>query len=106
MKTHDLANELISLAKALKKGPNMNVGQLPDFFATNQGLDNGEMAFGISTLTHLSKFSKQEWLGFIKEHNLPISFNERDSARNLIGKIMSYLDTNKEALSRVSEKQR
>jgi hypothetical protein len=99
MKTHELENELISLAKALKLGPNINVGQLPDLLRGNGESVNDEMAFGISTLTHLLKFSKQDWLAFIQEHNLPINYNTRDSARNVIGKIMHYLESNEEAIN-------
>ena len=62
----------------------------------------GGMALGIATLVQLTKFSKTEWVSFINEHDLPISYSQRDSSRNLIGKIMSHLAAHQDALDRVS----
>ena len=103
MKTHDFAKELTALAKALRAGPNIEIRELSNYFSGSMDSGKVEMAFGISTLTQLSTFTRQEWIQFIKEHRLPVDFGPRDSSRNIIGKIMSYLSEHEDALARVSK---
>ena len=61
------------------------------------------MAFGVTTLAQLSKHSKSEWLDFANSHGIPLAFNRQDSARNIMGKIMSYLADNHSEMERVRE---
>lgn len=82
------------MGEALMRGPNVETHRL--FFTdekSERSRDNNtaEMAFGITTLAQLSRFTRSEWVDFAKEHQIPIMFNERDSGRNIMGKIMSYL---------------
>ncbi|WP_282044931.1 hypothetical protein [Roseibium album] len=103
MKTHTFAKELISLGEALLLGPNLDTSELRSIGSVlgsnNKG--NEEMAIGITTLAELSKHSKNEWVQFIEFHQLPIKYSERDSSRNIMGKIMSYLASDEEAVQRV-----
>ena len=104
MKTHSLAKELIALGQALLHGPNidtknLNLGDVP----TSPDTDEAEMAFGITTLAQLSKYSRSEWVQFAEDHKIPVSFNQRDSGRNIMGKIMSYLASNDNEIQRVRE---
>ncbi|WP_323789954.1 hypothetical protein [Thalassovita sp.] len=104
MKTHSLAKELIALGEALLNGPNidtkkMSLGDLPH----SPGADEAEMAFGITTLAQLSKFSRNEWVQFAEDHQIPVSFNQRDSGRNIMGKIMSYLAHDDTEIQRVRD---
>ncbi|WP_108860114.1 hypothetical protein [Ruegeria sp. Alg231-54] len=104
MKTHSLAKELIALGEALLQGPNIDTKKL-NLSDGSRGPGSSdteaEMAFGITTLAQLSKFSRSEWVRFADEHSLPIQFNERDSGRNIMGKIMSYLAGNEHEIKRV-----
>lgn len=105
MKSHTFAKELIALGEVLLSGPNIEMKKLPLSFGSETGEETvrSEMAFGITTLVELSKFSRTEWVSFVSEHNLPVEFNQRDSSRNIIGKIMSYLASHETELQRVKE---
>ena len=104
MKTHSLAKELIALGQMLLRGPNidtkdLNLGDV----SSASGVDEAEMAFGITTLAQLSKYKRSEWVQFAQDHKIPVLFNNRDSARNIMGKIMSYLANNDMEIQRVRE---
>lgn len=104
MKTHNLGKELIALGEALLRGPNIDTKYLEfaDRVRSAGPADNSaEMAFGITTLAQLSKFSRSEWVNFTREHKIPIVFNERDSGRNIMGKIMSYLADSEGEIERI-----
>ena len=104
MKTHSLAKELIALGEALLRGPNIDTKNLNlDGLPTSQSNDEAEMAFGITTLAQLSKYSRSEWVQFAEDHKIPVSYNPRDSGRNIMGKIMSYLANNDMEIQRVRE---
>lgn len=103
MKTHSLAKELIALGETLLEGPNIETKNLlvGDLRASRES--EAEMAFGITTLAQLSKHTRSEWVQFASEHSLPIRFNERDSSRNIMGKIMTYLADNEHEIKRIRE---
>lgn len=106
MKTHSLAKELIALGEALLRGPNVDskkLGMTDLSSASNSTETEAEMAFGITTLAQLSKYKRAEWVQFASDHSLPVEFNERDSARNIIGKIMSYLANDEQEIQRVRQ---
>jgi hypothetical protein len=104
MKTHSLAKELIALGNSLLGGPNMETKGLSTILsgkAHSDSRSNTEMTFGITTLAQLSKHSRTEWIDFATTHSIKISFTARDSARNIMGKIMSYLAENESEIQRV-----
>lgn len=104
MKSHSFAKELIAFGEALLKAPNMDTRQLNFVGERNIGGKVGqtaEMAFGITTLAQLSRFSRSEWVEFVREHQIPISYNDRDSGRNIMGKIMSYLAESDSEIERI-----
>jgi hypothetical protein len=104
MKSHSLAKELIALGDALLKAPNIETKQLGQLFSGVGGSasqSSAEMNFGITTLAQLSKHKRSEWIEFAQAHSINIQFNERDSARNIMGKIMSYLADNESEIQRV-----
>lgn len=104
MKTHSFAKELIALGEALLNGPNVDTKDI-SLGNLHSSPDTGEaeMAFGITTLAQLSKFSRSEWVQFTEDHKIPVSFNQRDSGRNIMGKIMSYLAQNDNEIQRVRD---
>jgi hypothetical protein len=103
MKTHSLAKELITLGNALLEGPNIDTKKLSSLIMSGptDATHHEEMAFGITTLAQLSKYKRTEWVQFANDHSIPVEFNERDSARNIMGKIMSYLANNEDEIKRV-----
>lgn len=104
MKSHSLARELIALGDSLLQMPNVETKSLSSLLNPNvPSKKDQEMAFGVTTLAQLSQYSKTEWLGFAEAHGIPIAFNKQDSARNIMGKIMSYLADNQSEMERVRE---
>ena len=104
MKAHSLGRELIALGESLLAGPNIETRNLAitDVRELKQASGpSAEMAFGITTLAQLSRFSRSEWVSFVAEHQIPIVFNERDSGRNIMGKIMSYLADSDAEIERI-----
>lgn len=106
MKSHSLAKELIALGEAILRAPNMDTSALRVLDANligERSENDAEMAFGITTLAQLSKHSRSEWIKFSEDHSIPLVYNERDSARNVMGKIMSYLANNETEIVRVRD---
>lgn len=102
MKTHDLARQLTSLAKALKALPNMEVDGLSKLVPTNSAVSDESIAMGLTTMAALSDIDKQQWHMFIQQHKLPIEIRPRDASRDIIGKILTYLQNDREASQRLA----
>lgn len=105
MKTHELAKALKVLAKMLENSPNVNFTENTDLLGIqSKKLSSDVLAVNLHTLTALSKIDKQQWISFINEFGFPINYNERDSTRNILGKIMNYLEENPNAVNMIKNK--
>jgi hypothetical protein len=105
MKSHIFAGALVIWAEKLKAGPNVEISDLT--LATNQQpapLSTQNMTVGLSLLLQLSKVNKQEWAQFVREHSIPINVEQRDSSRNVLGKLLNYLENHPEARKNVNAK--
>ena len=104
MKSHELATALSELAQLLKSGPNVSVGELrlssPGLF---QKETTQNIAVNLSTLVSLSRIDKRQWLNFVAENALPIQLRPRDASRDILGKVLTYLDNHAEARERVKQ---
>ena len=58
---------------------------------------SSNMAVSLSTLVDLARVDKQQWLSFIEENQFPIDTRPRDAARDILGKLLVYLEQNAEA---------
>lgn len=95
MKTHELARALRRLAKILKAGPNVQLDKLHyPLTPTSPIKDSIGIALNLATLSALSRVAKAQWASFIREYNLPIRVDQRDSARNILGRLLGYLEKN------------
>ena len=102
MRTHDMAKMLNELARILKSGQNVELKDIViNSKTTYKELNKEEIALNISTLLALSKIKKRTWVSFIEENRWPLEMQHRDSARNLIGKILKYLDGHPNALKKL-----
>jgi len=99
MKTYELANSLVLLAKILKSMPNQELSELsfPLGSARMDGVERNEAVVGLHTLANLSKIDKKQWLDLIEEHGFDISVRPRDANRDIIGKLLRYIDKNESA---------
>lgn len=97
MRTHELARSLNQLARALYAGPNVDLGDIKVVMPDSLHESQEEVAIGLHTLVRLSRIDKQQWLALIEENDFPINVRPRDASRDILGKLLRYLETNAEA---------
>lgn len=104
MKTHELARALDSLAKILRSGPDVELSQLQHEtgWGKNKPLRSDEIRIGLSHLVALSRVDKQQWNNLIEEYGFPIELRPRDASRDVLGKLLRYLEKNPEARNRLA----
>ena len=104
MKTHDLANALDFLAKSLRQGPNEDLDTLSFERLRRPKPDLASVPVALSTLVALSRVDKQQWQAIIREYRFPIDIRPRDASRDILGKLLNYLEQNPEARKRLGTK--
>lgn len=105
MNAHELATALQTLAKILRSGPNVQLDELE--ITSSKFLERGpsnSIAVNLSTLASLARIDKAQWLSFINENGFPIPVRPRDASRDILGKVLSYLEENAEAWEKMKEK--
>lgn len=105
MKTHDGAKFLIQLANILKSSPNVEIESfILKGKSKSDEMSTDEIALNIHTLSALSRIKKNRWVEFIKECGWDVAIEHRDSSRNLIGRILTYLESNPDAMEQLKNK--
>jgi hypothetical protein len=109
MKTHDVARALNTLARALREGENLglesiSIGKSDDGRSQRSLGSNAPAALAL--LVRLSGYSKNEWRALIKELDLGVEIKTTDSVRDILGRLLKYLNDNKDVHSRLLEKAR
>lgn len=104
MKTHDVAKALEALAKMLKAVPNQELDQLAGQFDRGKSfMTSDEIRVSLSHLAALSRVDKQEWLALVEEFGFPIKVRPRDASRDILGKLLRYLEEHEEARERLAK---
>jgi len=88
----NILKALAEVAGVLQRGPN---AELEHLFGVKKG---GDVAASLKSLVALSKYDKKRWLTLIDEFGLPIELNIKASSRDIVGKVLAYLDAHPEAL--------
>jgi hypothetical protein len=103
MRTHQLAKALRVLANALEAAPNEELTE--DLLKPQLAIpfDNSTLAVSLSTLTNLARIDKKQWLMFITENKIPVQWRERDASRDILGKVLAYLEKNPDAQERLKQ---
>lgn len=116
MKTHQLAAGLDKISAFLKSAPNVDL----DMFLSNFGLidirqvtkrknQKEDLPLALSALVSLARIDKQEWLALISDLGFAIDIRPRDASRDILGKVLRYLEDDADARfllsSRVKNKQ-
>jgi hypothetical protein len=101
MRTHELAKALGQLSKALRSLPDMEIEALTSMSSPGQILSNDSIAIGLATLADLSSIDKRQWRDFIQENNLPIEVKSSYSSRDILGKLLNYLQNDKDARNKL-----
>lgn len=104
MKTHDIAKALAEMARLLRTGPNIDIEDLQSLsFAPRLAPNETEIPVALSTLVSLSRVDKQQWMALIKDLRFPVEVRPRDASRDILGKLLRYLEVNAEARKKLSE---
>jgi hypothetical protein len=106
MKTHDLAKALTQLGKLLRSLPNQEIGDLGSTLSKSGSGPSADVGISLSALASLSKFNKSDWEKIAREFELPVDLRPRDAARDVMGKILTYLAENDAERERVAMKAR
>ena len=100
MKTHELANALEILASLLRSGPNAHIDEV-EIQKTGDDENMQEIAVNLTTLSRLSQIDKKQWTAFVESYKIPIEFRPRDASRDIIGKLLKYLEANPQEQERI-----
>jgi hypothetical protein len=105
VKTHELGRALRILSDALLAGPDIALREVriataskPDPYST------ASLAVNLSTLASLSRVDKTQLWSLIREYNLPIEVRPRDASRDILGKLLSYLEADPNARERLQHR--
>lgn len=100
MKTHELAKALNHLSRILRAGPNTeleNLVNLTTHVETHKppkGKDASDRGAALALLAQMASYSKQELIELANALNIPIEIRSADAVRDVLGKILKYLQEN------------
>lgn len=103
MKTHEVAKALRLLANLLEVSPNIEASRAR-ISSQDSGLGTAELTVGLSTLVELSRVDRRQWIDFINAFSFPIVIRKRDASRDILGKLLSYLETNQAAREQLKQR--
>ena len=103
MKTHEISKLLISLAQALKLGPNVELENLKYRPTSRPKPNPSDIPMALSALVALSQFDKTQWRAVIDEYRFPIEVKNTESTRDIVGKILRHLEQDPEARRRLKQ---
>ncbi|WP_306257379.1 hypothetical protein [Pararhizobium sp. IMCC21322] len=104
MKTHELAKSLTALSKILRSVPNQELSDFGNLVSATKDAPSAERGISLSTLAVFSTYGKSEWQTVIADFDLPIEIRPRDAARDVMGKILTYLAENSQERDRIARK--
>jgi hypothetical protein len=104
VKTHELAKFMRQLAAALEAGPNLDLKQFRVADAKSIFQSSSGVAVNLSTLAELSRIDRAEWVALINDYGFDIPIRPRDASRDILGKLLSYLEENEDARNRLKSR--
>lgn len=100
MTTHELAKALIVLSRILKESPDVDIRDFRPG-STASTMKSADIAVNLATLLELSRLGKGQWESFIKDHGMPLQTRPRDASRDLLGKVLRFLEKHPEFQERI-----
>jgi len=104
MKSHQIAKALRKLSEMLERAPD---SELDELFVSDRNpapVSTSQIAVNLSTLAEMARIDKRQWLNFVRESHLPIETRPRDAARDILGKVLNYLESNPDARQALKER--
>lgn len=107
MKTHDVARALSTLGRALRESKNVALESIT--IQTNDNVEpqpslGANAPAALALLVRLAGYSKEEWRTLIKELDLDVPIKPTDSVRDILGRLLKYLNDNKDIQDSLVEK--
>ncbi len=103
MKTHELAKALEVLARVLREAPDISLEEMNSVGTTRRKKpEPSEIPLALSTLVSLADIEKAQWLEFIRANGFPIEVRARDASRDVVGKLLRYLEQSPEARKKIT----
>lgn len=104
MKTHEFADALEHLIRILRQAPNADMSSLGERLRPTTGSEtNRRIAVNLSTLSALSRLDRGQWAAFVEDYSMPLQIRPRDASRDILGKVLRYLDENPSARQRLKD---
>lgn len=107
MKSHELAKHLMTLAKILKSGKDIDLDELslapfsmPKSHSAS--ISDDEIPHALNMLVGLNNVEKNQWLQLISEFGFNIEIRDRDAKRDVVGKLLNYLTDHPEERKRLT----
>ena len=99
MTTHQLARALSNFSRLLRDLPDMPVEEFlydvrESRHPRQRESKNDAVAVNIATMAALARIGKDNWMEIIRQWDLPIVVPRKDSARNIMGSVLRYLERN------------
>jgi len=99
--THELAKALELLARILRSGPDQPIEEMSLRGVPTRRADAADIPVALTTLVRLADIDKSQWQAFIRENDFPIDVRPSHSSRDVVGKLLRYLEQNPEARRKV-----
>lgn len=103
MKNHQVVKILRKLSEVLEQAPDADLDKLFISDHISAPVVTSQIAVNVATLAELARIDKQQWLAFIREYHLPIESRPRDATRDILGKVLTYLESNAQARQTLKE---
>lgn len=96
MKTHEFAKLLMTMAKVLRSGENVEIEnfRMPSFSplpSDSAVVKTEDIPQALNMLVGLNNVPKIEWIALIDAFNFDIEVRPRDANRDIYGKLLKYL---------------
>jgi hypothetical protein len=102
VKTHDLAKALETLARVLRSSPSVPLDEMYSLgHQSGRPPQPSEIPLALTTLVRLAEIDKKEWVEFIRQNSFPIEVRARDASRDVVGKLLRYLEQTPEARKKI-----
>jgi hypothetical protein len=104
MKTHDAAKAFTQMGKLLRSLPNQDMDEFASGAGYRQSSPPSNVGISLSALAAFSKYGRLDWEKVVRDFELPIELRPRDGARDIMGKILTYLVEHDDERERVAKK--
>ena len=92
MKTHELGRALRDLSSILLSGPNVPLNQAYITSDRDEQVHTPNLELSLTALAALSRVGKRQWAELIINLDFPIEIRPRDASRDILGKLLRFLD--------------